>query len=633
VGITSRAYLGANNLGFAIPSVIAKRVVAGLVQRRLDHPQLHRDRPQGPAGPRGVLRPGPQHGMLIDSVDPARRPPAPACRPATSSSRSTAGRSTGASPSSCPDPEHDRQPAGRLDPRPHYKRGAARTTTLVTDEAREPDGRGVGLRHLGIGVRKVSRAFARRTSSRRHRRPRDRRPAGLSGRRRRPGPRRHHHEDQPEPGGSLDVIRPPTRPTPKPGPTLFEVQRDRRSPSWSSSHEVAAPISSPPPASSSAAGAPGPRTSRPLGGARQVHRRRRVRDRERARAPPDVAYGVVDDRNGHDHPALGGDRPARLPEAAQGLQGLPAGRSGGHPGVYLGRDAYTGWHFVRAERLGPRRLVPVTAFAGRALPRARPGRRGLGHRAAQQGRGLHAVHPPEPRRLIQRCRSGPAIAQQEVAGPGLPVFNRDGVFVGLGASSFGQTFLEFSGWTAAGPPVMLVNLEESSAFLVADEVLPYLGRIPKNVFGRPLAWLGAYGLEPMDRDVADFLKLQSQSGAVVSEVLEGSPAEKAGMKAHDIILGIDGKPLPRFRPDRVVVDYVERLIERRRPGRHHDALGPARHPTGSSCGPRSATSRAGPRGRPDVFRAHRLHRARVRLRRRDRAAFSQPVWRRRRAPT
>jgi serine protease Do len=32
VGITSRAYLGANNLGFAIPSVIAKRVVAGLVQ-------------------------------------------------------------------------------------------------------------------------------------------------------------------------------------------------------------------------------------------------------------------------------------------------------------------------------------------------------------------------------------------------------------------------------------------------------------------------------------------------------------------------------------------------------------------------------------------------------------------------
>jgi serine protease Do len=70
----------------------------------------------------------------------------------------------------------------------------------------------------------------------------------------------------------------------------------------------------------------------------------------------------------------------------------------------------------------------------------------------------------------------------------------------------------------------------------------------------------------MDREVAAFLKLESQSGAVVSEVLEGSPAEKSGLKAHDIILGIDGKPLPRFKPDRVVVDYVERLIAAHHPG-------------------------------------------------------------------
>ena len=156
--------------------------------------------------------------------------------------------------------------------------------------------------------------------------------------------------------------------------------------------------------------------------------------------------------------------------------------------------------------------------------------------------------------------------KREVAAPGLPVFNRDGVFIGLAASSFGQSYLQFSRANHDGSPVLLVNVEESSAFQLAAESQPYFGRIPKNVYGRPLAWLGAYGLEPLDREVARFLKLEVRSGAVVSEVLEGSPAEKAGLKSRDIILALDGKPLPRFKPDNVVVTYVEREIERHAPG-------------------------------------------------------------------
>jgi len=114
--------------------------------------------------------------------------------------------------------------------------------------------------------------------------------------------------------------------------------------------------------------------------------------------------------------------------------------------------------------------------------------------------------------------------------------------------------------------VILVNVEESSAFQLSGEVLPYLGRVPGNVYGRPLAWLGASGLQPLDPDVAKFLKLENQSGVVVSEVLDGSPAEKAGMKARDILLAIDGAPLPRLKPDRVVVGYLEREVSRRNPG-------------------------------------------------------------------
>ena len=66
--------------------------------------------------------------------------------------------------------------------------------------------------------------------------------------------------------------------------------------------------------------------------------------------------------------------------------------------------------------------------------------------------------------------------------------------------------------------------------------------------------------------MARFLHIEDQSALVVSEVLENSPAEKAGLKGHDIIVALDGRPLPRFRPEQVVETYLERAIDRHLPG-------------------------------------------------------------------
>ena len=88
--------------------------------------------------------------------------------------------------------------------------------------------------------------------------------------------------------------------------------------------------------------------------------------------------------------------------------------------------------------------------------------------------------------------------------------------------SFGQNFLIFSR-NQRGNPIVLVNVEESSVVLLASEVLPHLGRVPQSVTGRPIAWFGAYGLQPMDPEVAKLLKLENQSGVVVSDTRAGTP--------------------------------------------------------------------------------------------------------------
>jgi len=164
------------------------------------------------------------------------------------------------------------------------------------------------------------------------------------------------------------------------------------------------------------------------------------------------------------------------------------------PGEYLGQDALSGWHFVARERENPRAARAGFHLRGEGR-RGRAGAGGfrVGHRAAQQGRGLRALHHAKPPRAHPVA---PAAHGHRAAGgrrAGLPVFDRDGAFVGIAASSFGQSFLQFSR-NNRGSPVLLVNVEESSAFLLADEVLPFLNRIPKNISGRrspgsaPTAW-------------------------------------------------------------------------------------------------------------------------------------------------
>ena len=281
---------------------------------------------------------------------------------------------------------------------------------------------------------------------------------------------------------------------------------------------------------------------------------------------PSVSYGTVIDENGTIILPSAAINPRTTPSQLKDFKVYRPDNPSSVPGEYLGQDALTGWHFVRAAESLRSDLVPVTRFVPKEIrePQMAEEIWGIGLRNKDEDFRPYLLTGRVA--LVQALPQRTVIAQQDIAGPGLPGFDLEGNFVGLASSSFGQSYVQFSRDDRGGLPVILINVEESSALLTAAEVLPYLDRIPKNLSGRPLPWLGAYGLEPVDPDVAKFLKLGAQSAVVISEVIEGSPAETGGLKNRDILLAIDGQALPRFKPDRVVVGYVGREIQRRRPG-------------------------------------------------------------------
>jgi serine protease Do len=59
-------------------------------------------------------------------------------------------------------------------------------------------------------------------------------------------------------------------------------------------------------------------------------------------------------------------------------------------------------------------------------------------------------------------------------------------------------------------------------------------------------WLGV-GIQPVDQAIADSIGLKEPKGAMVTNVVEGDPAEKAGVKSGDVILEFDGKPVDDTR--------------------------------------------------------------------------------------
>ncbi len=89
---------------------------------------------------------------------------------------------------------------------------------------------------------------------------------------------------------------------------------------------------------------------------------------------------------------------------------------------------------------------------------------------------------------------------------------------------------------------------------VAKALLPHLEKEGHVTRG----WLGILA-QPLTPDLAKAMGVPAREGAVVTEVTEGTPAEKAGLKQDDVIVAVDGQPVPSS-------NAVTRMVALKPPG-------------------------------------------------------------------
>jgi serine protease Do len=132
------------------------------------------------------------------------------------------------------------------------------------------------------------------------------------------------------------------------------------------------------------------------------------------------------------------------------------------------------------------------------------------------------------------------VSADGLATVGSPVFNAQGQAIGLvqypgrSAAEAGQGGAEGAALTRGPTPRL---------FVASRMFLPTLRDPPQ---GKPLhlPWLGTQ-LSALRKEVAEYYGLKNVPAAQVGVVVPDSPADKAGLKAGDKIIRLDGKPLER----------------------------------------------------------------------------------------
>jgi serine protease Do len=108
---------------------------------------------------------------------------------------------------------------------------------------------------------------------------------------------------------------------------------------------------------------------------------------------------------------------------------------------------------------------------------------------------------------------------------GGPLFNMAGEVVGINSQIYSRT---------GGYMGLSFSIPIDVAVKIKDDLVKF-GKVTRGRIG--------VAIQGVSKDLAESFKLDKPQGALVSSVEAGSPAEKAGLKAGDVILAVDGKAI------------------------------------------------------------------------------------------
>jgi serine protease Do len=226
--------------------------------------------------------------------------------------------------------------------------------------------------------------------------------------------------------------------------------------------------------------------------------------------------------------------------------------------TYLGQDWVNGWHYLRIndmETAAPY-LKPITTYDS---GKAQIGDTIWGVCMTPGDLDYIAYYREGKLSTVQPLPLDTAFVTAEVAVPGGPVFLEDGRFAGWAGRSLP---MERDMWI--GSEFFRANIrnpDETHMYLLAEPFLADLSkRIPETPLYHERPWIGIAGMQPLDKETARFMGLTNKGVVIVSEVLPESPADQGGLQDGDLVVAINGKPLPRLKPDSVLQAYFEREL-------------------------------------------------------------------------